>query len=266
MDERRQNPARGMTLLAEQVLSGKLKPYLMAHRGNRATCPENTLAAFQRAIDEGADILETDLHLTRDGVFVCIHDAAVDRTTDGQGAVTSYSLEEIKQLRAGEGWPGYLEERIPTLKELAAILPEHMVLALELKTDLFLDEAICAQLADELDQAGIRTRTMAISFSLERLKAVKRAAPDIMIGLIALSGLWPRREPEFVGVLWPWLFLNPFYVWIAHRRGQFFCPLDPSPDSRLWFYRFLKCDSILSDNPGETLARMGRAGMPSGAK
>jgi len=266
MDERRQNPSGGMAHLAEQVLSGKVKPYLMAHRGNRAACPENTLAAFQRAIDEGADILETDLHLTRDGVFVCIHDATVDRTTDGEGPVAAYSLDELKRLHAGVGWPGYLDERIPTLKELAAILPEHMVLALELKTDSFLDEAICARLAEELDQAGIRTRTMAISFSLERLQAVKRAAPDMLIGLIALSSLWPRREPEFVGVLWPWLFLNPFYVWIAHRRGQFFCPLDPSPDPRLWFYRLLKCDSILSDNPGETLARLGRKGRSSGAK
>ena len=64
-------------------IAGKPKPYVMAHRGNRVACPENTLAAFQRALDEGADILETDLHVTADDVFVCIHDATLDRTTNG---------------------------------------------------------------------------------------------------------------------------------------------------------------------------------------
>ncbi len=68
-------------------IPGKTKPYIMAHRGNRTACPENTLAAFRRAITDGADILETDLHLSADQVFVCIHDPTVDRTTDGSGAV-----------------------------------------------------------------------------------------------------------------------------------------------------------------------------------
>ncbi|KPK88598.1 MAG: hypothetical protein AMJ88_18715, partial [Anaerolineae bacterium SM23_ 63] len=81
-------------------LPGKPKPYVMAHRGNRVACPENTLAAFQRALDDGADILETDLRLSSEGVFVCIHDAKVDRTTNGSGAVSEMTLREIKTLSA----------------------------------------------------------------------------------------------------------------------------------------------------------------------
>jgi len=263
MAELKQSPKnadRAMQRLAETVLASREKPYLMAHRGNRKHCPENTLAAFRRALEEGADILETDLHLTCDGVFVCIHDATVDRTTDGTGAVADYSLEDLKQLSAGAGWKGFEDERIPTLAELAAILPADVVLALELKTDVFLEPDVCRRLQDELAQSGVDDRTMVISFSIERLRAVKRAAPGMLTGLISLSSLWPDSEPEFVGVFWPWLFLNPLFVRIAQRRGQFFCPLDPLPDGRLWWYRLLGCDSILSDDVGTTLAKLRRKG------
>ena len=71
----------------------------MAHRGNRVACPENTLAAFRRALDDGADIIETDLHVTADGEFVCIHDATVDRTTDGRGPVAGMTLGHVASKR-----------------------------------------------------------------------------------------------------------------------------------------------------------------------
>lgn len=246
----------GLESLAKGVLAGRKRPYLMAHRGNRAICPENTMAAFRQAFKDGAAILETDLHVTRDGAMVCIHDATVDRTTDGEGEVASYSLEELKQLRADRGFDGFESERIPTLEELAAILPDNVALALELKSDAFLDEETCRRLASILEESGIRQQTLVISFSMERLRTVRRVAKDVPIGLISLSSLFPSAEPEFVGVLWPMLFANPFYVWIAHRRGQFFCPLDPEPDTRLWYYRLLNCDSVLSDNPAVTKRKL----------
>ena len=68
----------------------------MAHRGNRTLFPENTLAAFTQAFRDGADILETDLHLSAEGDFICIHDATVDRTTNGSGEVKNLKLAEIK--------------------------------------------------------------------------------------------------------------------------------------------------------------------------
>jgi len=120
-------------------LPNKPKPYVMAHRGNCVAAPENTLAAFRRAIDDGADILETDLRVSRDGVIVCIHDATLDRTTDGRGAVADLTLAEIKRCSAGCARPEFQAERVPTLDELTAILPADVALALELKTDRFLE-------------------------------------------------------------------------------------------------------------------------------
>lgn len=239
-------------------LPGRSKPYLMAHRGNRVLCPENTLASFKKACEEGADILETDLHLSLDGTFMCIHDATIDRTTDGSGAVAEKTLAELKSFSASNGFMEFQEERIPTLAEVAAILPPQVGLALELKTDRFLEPEVCSRLVEELQQHGISERVIMLSFSLPRLQAVKAVAPEIPMGWITMAKLSPHPLPEVLGPFWPAVFLNPFFVSKAHRRGQLVCPLDPTPDSRLWYYKLLNCDTVVSDNPGATLARLKR--------
>jgi glycerophosphoryl diester phosphodiesterase len=239
-------------------LSGRARPYVMAHRGNRVACPENTLAAFRRALADGADILETDLHLTSDGVLVCIHDGTVDRTTDGRGPVAEMTLAQLKKLSAACGRPEFAAERVPTLRELAAILPGDVALALELKTDRFLEDAVCQQLAEELQSAGVRNRTVVLSFSLPRIRQVRQSAPDVPIGWISLFRFWPLGEAQLLGPLWPTLGINPLYVWLAHRNGQMVAPLDPTPDSRLWWYRILRCDAILTDDPAATCKALGR--------
>jgi glycerophosphoryl diester phosphodiesterase len=237
---------------ATLLLPDRSKPYLMAHRGNKVVCPENTLAAFRQAVADGADIIETDLHLTADGVFVCIHDATVDRTTDGTGPVAGMALAELKGLSAAYGRAEFEAERVPTLSELAGLLPADVALALELKTDRFLEPQVCQQLGAELDRLGVRDRTVVLSFSLTRVQAVQTASPDIPSGWITMSRPWPLRDTQLLGPLWLLLLLNPFYVWLAHRRGQLVCPLDPAPDKRLRLYHWLGCDAVLSDDPGQT--------------
>jgi glycerophosphoryl diester phosphodiesterase len=234
-------------------LPGKQKPYIMAHRGNKAQCPENTLASFRRALNEGADILETDLHLSADGVFMCIHDGTVDRTTNGSGEVAKMTLSELKALSAWDKRPGFESERIPTLSEVAALLPLDCALALELKTDRFLEDEVCQQLANKLEEAGVRDRTVVISFHQARVQRVQANAPDIPMGWITMTGFRPVQDMQLLGPFWPLLFLNPFYVSIAHRRGQVVAPLDPTPESRIWYYRWLGCDAILTDDPGKTV-------------
>ena len=239
-------------------LPGRNKPYVMAHRGNRVLCPENTLAAFNKAFEEGADILETDLHLSADGVFMCIHDATLDRTTDGSGEVSEKSLAELKSYSASNGFFQYQDERIPTLAELSAVLPPEVAVALELKTDRFLEPEVCRQLITELRNYNIFKRTIVLSFSLPRLQAVKAVEPSIPIGWITMSKFAPHPLPEVLGPFWPAVFINPFFVSKAHKRGQLVCPLDPTPDSRLWYYKLLGCDTIVTDNPGATLKALKR--------
>lgn len=241
------------------TLPGRHKPYVMAHRGNRVACPENTLAAFRRALADGADILETDLHLTADGQFVCIHDGTLDRTTNGRGSVAEKSLADLKQFRASYGRAEFSDERIPTLAEVAALLPPEVALALELKTGRFLEPEVCRRLVAELDAAGIRARTVVLSFHLPRVQAVRAAAPDIPTGYITMSNPWPLADTQLFGPFWPLLLLNPFYTVTARARGCITCPLDPTPDSRLWFYRLLGCDAVLTDDPEATVRALGRS-------
>ncbi len=239
------------------TLPGRPKPYVMAHRGNQVACPENTLAAFRRALADGADIIETDLHVTADGVFVCIHDGTVDRTTDGTGAVADMTLAQIKALSASYGRPAFAAERVPILAELCEIVPDDVALALELKTDRFLEPEVCRRLVAELERFGLRERSVVLSFHMARVHAVRAVAPDVPAGFITATNPWPPANAELLGPLWPLLFLNLFYVAIGHHRGQLVAPLDPTPDRRLWFYRLLRCDAVLSNDPGATRRALG---------
>ncbi|HYN42007.1 MAG TPA: glycerophosphodiester phosphodiesterase family protein [Thermoanaerobaculia bacterium] len=231
----------------------------MAHRGNQVACPENTLASFRRAIEDGADILETDLHVSTDGTFVCIHDGTLERTTDGRGAVEARTVAELKALSASCGRPEFAGERIPTLAEVAALLPPDRGLALELKSDRFLDPEVGRRLGEELTALGVLGRSFALSFSRTRLDATRLGAPGLPSGWITLEELRPARGVELLGPWWPLLLANPLYVALAHRRGQAVAPLDPTPDGRLWLYRLLGCDAVLTNDPAETVRRLGRS-------
>ncbi|MDX9863264.1 MAG: glycerophosphodiester phosphodiesterase family protein [Anaerolineaceae bacterium] len=239
-------------------LPGKEKPYLMAHRGNRVRCPENTLAAFRQALLDGADLLETDLHLTADNVFVCIHDATLDRTTDAEGPVKDRTLVELKKISASYGRPEFADERIPTLAELAAILPPDVGLALELKIDDFLQPETGRKLSQELKDLGIDNRSVIISFSLERLQAVQAVDPHLPAGWITMTGLRPIEGVQLLGPFWPLLLLNPGYIRKARERGQIACPLDSHGEKRVRWYRRLGCDVIMSDDPAALAKSLGR--------
>jgi glycerophosphoryl diester phosphodiesterase len=241
-----------MTNQLNLIIPGKKKPYVMAHRGNNILCPENTMASFHQAILDGADILETDLQMSKDEQFMCIHDGSIDRTTNGTGLVSDYTVEELKAFSAYYGKKAFLEEKIPLLSDLASILPPDVALALELKSDRFLEDVVCQKLIDLLTHTGIRNRTLVISFSKARVLTLHRLANDIPAGLITMSGFSPDPEMQIIGPFWPLVFLNPFYIKQVRKNNQILCPLDPTPDRRLWFYQRMKVDAILTDDPQKT--------------
>ena len=96
---------------------------IMAHRGSRINRPENTLAAFEEAVRVGADGIELDVHLSKDGQVVVIHDETLDRTTDGAGFVHEWTLADLQQLDAGSWFdPAFSGQRIPSLAEVLDLL------------------------------------------------------------------------------------------------------------------------------------------------
>ena len=99
-----------------------MAPLIIAHRGDSAHRPENTLASFASALEQGADLVEFDIQLIKDGQVVVIHDATLDRTTSGNGRDADLTFEELRALDAGQG------EQVPTLAELLAVLAESVQL------------------------------------------------------------------------------------------------------------------------------------------
>ncbi len=251
-------PERPASPLPE-ALAGRPRPLIIAHRGASARAPENTLSAFRRAIADGADLLETDLRLTRDGALVCLHDATLERTGGDPRPVASLTLAELKAVPVTRPVPGFPPEAVPTLGEALALLPSDRGLVLELKDDRFLEPPVARQLGDLLRAAAVLDRTAVVSFDFERCRAVRREVPGIRTGLVSMTGRLPEAgDAEMAGPFWPALFLNPLLVSRAHRRGMFVAPLDDRPDGRLWFYRFLGCDAVLTNDPVATLRKLGR--------
>jgi glycerophosphoryl diester phosphodiesterase len=234
------------------------RPYLIAHRGNSAACPENSLQAFQRAARDRADIIETDVRVSADGHFVLIHDPTLERTTDGTGRVDSLTLEQLKSCGLRNADPSEGSPTVPTLEEMALAVPAPMVFALELKARDFRRTEACQALAEALARLDLTGRTLILSSHRRHLEAWRRVSPDVPVGLVAWGSPLPPRGFDLLGPLWPALALNPRYITVAHRRGQLVCPLDPRPDRRLSWYLRAGCDAILSDDPGRTRAVLDR--------
>ncbi|MCY4622896.1 MAG: glycerophosphodiester phosphodiesterase [bacterium] len=157
------------------VALGHEHPIAMAHRGSGLLWPENTMVAFQGAVDLGYRYLETDLQITRDGMLVTIHDDTVDRTTDSTGFVSDYSLEEIRTLDAGyrferDGDPPRRGQgiQVPTLEELVLTYPDG-VFTLDLKSD-----GMETALVDLIRRLDLWDRVIVGSFSGSRLRRFRK--------------------------------------------------------------------------------------------
>ena len=156
----------------------------IAHRGASGYAPENTFAAFRKAIAIGAGFIETDLQLSRDARFVAIHDATVNRTTNGQGAVHDLTLAELRRLDAGS-WFGseFAGERIPTIEEILEFAKKHdAVFYLELKPSGSWGGEHA--LISALRESGEIARTVVISFDPVMLAGVRKIEPTVMTGLL----------------------------------------------------------------------------------
>ncbi len=155
----------------------------IAHRGASGTAPENTIAAFKKAIEIGVDAVELDLHGSADGEVVVIHDSSLDRTTDQGGAVNQTPLETVKRADAG-GWfaPEFVGEPVPTLTEALECIGKKTIAVLEIK-DPFIAEAIVAK----VHETQSLDLTVIISFHTSVLQTVRTLEPRIPTGWLVGS-------------------------------------------------------------------------------
>ncbi len=150
---------------------------IVAHRGASETAPENTLAAFRLAWEQGADAIEGDFYLTRDGRIIAIHDDTTERTAGVKQNVADLTLEQLQQLDVGS-WKSatYRGERIPTIEEVLATVPEGKKIFIEIKCG----PEIVPQLATSLANSHLApAQTIVISFHESVIRAVKKQIPAI---------------------------------------------------------------------------------------
>jgi glycerophosphoryl diester phosphodiesterase len=171
------------------VLAGIIRGMLkIAHRGASAYAPENTPAAFLLAVEMGAKFIETDLQLTRDAKIVAMHDATVDRTTNGRGRISKMSLVELRGLDAGVKYlsvdgKSYKGERVPTLDEILEFAKTaDVTFYLELKETQ--GWGFEQSLVGALRRADAINRVVVISFDAKVLETVHRVEPALTIGFL----------------------------------------------------------------------------------
>ncbi len=176
-------------------------PKLVGHRGACDVAPENTMASFRRARQDGADIIELDVRLAGDRQVVVIHDAKVDRTTNGTGYVSDFTVAELQRLDAGAWFDArFAGERIPTLNEVLRWAKGRIALLLELKFEPFggFDPGLSPRVVDLLKATQTMDQVAAISYQPRALIQLKALAPGIPVG-----PLQPRDELLQLAV---WLF------------------------------------------------------------
>ena len=171
------------------------RPYIWAHRGADGYAPENTLPAFQMAAQMGADGVELDVQLTKDGQIVVCHDERIDRTCSQKGWLKDFTLEELKKMDFSGGNEQYAGVQIPTLREVLELLQDTgMSVNIELKTKAIPYPGIekkCIRLVKEM---GYEDRVIFSSFNHLSLQMIRLSAPEMKIGylyLYAAAGIIP---------------------------------------------------------------------------
>ena len=172
-----------------------MPPLVIAHRGASAAEPENTLRAFELAIKLGAQMIELDLHSTRDGHVVVIHDADLSHTTNLKGRVAALTLAEVRRADAGKG------ERVPTLAETLDLAQGRAQLYLEIK-----DPRAAAETLRMVRARGCQKEVMLASFDLRLMRELGNEVRDIELGVILGAGGYDPRLWMY-GVL-PWIALR----------------------------------------------------------
>jgi glycerophosphoryl diester phosphodiesterase len=157
---------------------------IIGHRGGKAGYPENTLINFRRAVSCGADGVEFDVQMTKDGEVVVIHDELIDRTMNGRGLVKNYTLKELKKMNVGEYLdPKFIEEQIPTLAEVLEIAKYLPIINIELKTFLPYP-GLEKKVIDILEEHKVKEKAIISSFNHHSLVKIKELDKEIKTGAL----------------------------------------------------------------------------------
>jgi glycerophosphoryl diester phosphodiesterase len=221
-----------------RLLNSVLK---IGHRGAKFYEPENTLRSFRKALELGANAVELDVRRTRDGELVVIHDAEVDRTTNGKGLVSGLTLEEIRSLDAGKG------EKIPTLEEVLDFLDNRVKILIELK-----EAGVEEKVLKLVHEKGLEKNVIIISFLEDALRRVRELDKDVETGFIFVK----HNDPVKTAVELKANYLLPLYRFThsdlirkSHENGLKVIVWTVNDEKEASEYAGKRVDGITSDKP-----------------
>lgn len=239
---------------------------IVAHRGASGVAPENTLAAIDSALRSPADWIEIDIHQTRDGQVVLLHDPTVDRTTDGQGKVAELTLEQVRALDAGSWFgPAFAGVKVPTLEEALELVEGRKKLLVEIKKGDVFYPGLEAKTVELVRQYGAQEWCLIQSFHDEVLESVQRADSSLaryklIVGKVPLLPVYVDKGLRF-GSLGRYQGLRGINVYhrfatrslIRQLHEQGFQTIIWTADDPDWLERLAKrgADGIMTNYPGQ---------------
>lgn len=165
------------------------RPLVWAHRGASGYAPENTLPAFQKAFQMGADGIELDVQMTKDGELVVCHDETIGRTSNGSGWIKDKTLAELKALDFSCGQKDFAGVTIPTMREVFELLaPTDMIINIELKTGIVFYLGMTKKLLELTSECGFSDRVIYSSFNHYTIKHIREIAPEAKLGFLYADG------------------------------------------------------------------------------
>ncbi len=247
-------------------------PIIFAHRGASAYAPENTLAAFELALRQGADAIELDTKLTADGQVVVIHDQTLDRTTPKSGKVRDHSLAEIRKLDAGSHFDiAFKGENVPTLEEVLKAVGQLTFVNIEIANYASVTDELPYKVANLVKKFHLGHRVIFSSFNPLALIRARKILPETPIGLLAFPGnpgwfarSWPGNLLGYQSIHPEYRDVTPSLVKAAHRRKKFVFVYTVNQAEEMLRLFQLGVDGIFTDDPvlaqqvRETVKRTGK--------
>lgn len=233
---------------------------IFAHRGASKVCPENTMAAYQKAFEMGADGLEIDVHLTSEGIPVVIHDETVKRTTNGKGYVKNMTLAELQQLDAGSWFsPAFYRERILSLEELLQwICTTPLLLNIEFKNNKINYEDLELKVYELVNAYGMKERTIYSSFNHYSLALMRSMDPAVDIAPLYSAALyepWNYAKSFGAASVHPqFKCLPPVILEKLHQNGFSVRPYTVNQEKWLHYFFKWNVDAVITDVPDVALA------------
>jgi len=242
------------------------RPVIFAHRGASAHAPENTLPAFQLALDHGANAIELDAKLSADGEVVVFHDPTLKRTTNGSGRLAATTFADLRALDAGSFYsPAFRGTQIPSLQEVFECLGNQTLINVELTNYTTPRDNLVEKVCELVRKYRLENRILFSSFFASNLRKAARRLPEVPRGLLALGGwmgVWARSFAFAFGdyaALHPqWKDAGPRTVGRVHRLRRRIYVWTANHADDIVRLKELGVDGIFTDDPQLALHVLGR--------